>query len=100
MDMLSIYQAGFHNVVASLGTAFNQEHARTLKRFADDVILLYDSDEAGTNAALRAIPVLVKNGFHVKVTQVPDGKDPDEFIKEGRSGIFQAVGECCALYIL
>lgn len=51
--------------------------------------------------ALRAIPVLVKNGFHVKVTQVPDGKDPDEFIKaKGRSGIFQAVGECCALYIL
>ena len=43
--------------------------------------MLYDSDEAGTNAALRAIPVLVKNGFHVKVTQVPDGKDPDEFIK-------------------
>ena len=81
MDMLSIYQAGFHNVVASLGTAFNQEHARTLKRFADDVILLYDSDEAGTNAALRAIPVLVKNGFRVKVTQVPDGKYPDEFIK-------------------
>ena len=81
MDMLSIYQAGFHNVVASLGTAFNQEHARTLKRFADDVILLYDNDEAGTNAALRAIPVLVKNGFRVKVTQVPDGKDPDEFIK-------------------
>ena len=81
MDMLSIYQAGFRNVVASLGTAFNQDHARTLKRFADEVILLYDSDEAGTNAALRAIPVLVKNGFRVKVTQVPDGKDPDEFIK-------------------
>ena len=81
MDMLSIYQAGFKNVVASLGTAFNNDHARTLKRFADDVILLYDSEEAGTNAALRAIPVLVKNGFRVKVTQVPDGKDPDEFIK-------------------
>lgn len=81
MDMLTIYQAGFHNVVASLGTAFNQEHARTLKRFADDVILLYDSDEAGTNAALRAIPVLVQGGFRVKVVQVPDGKDPDEFIK-------------------
>ena len=82
MDMLSIYQAGFKNVVASLGTAFNNDHARTLKRFADDVILLYDSDEAGTNAALRAIPVLEKNGFRVKVTQVPDGKDPDEFIKK------------------
>ena len=88
MDMLSIYQAGFHNVVASLGTAFNQEHARTLKRFADDIILLYDSDEAGTNAALRAIPVLVQNGFRVKVTQVPDGKDPDEFLKANGSAAF------------
>lgn len=88
MDMLSIYQAGFHNVVASMGTAFNQEHARTLKRFADDIILLYDSDEAGTNAALRAIPVLVKNGFRVKVTQVPDGKDPDEFIKTNGGAAF------------
>lgn len=91
MDMLSIYQAGFHNVVASLGTAFNQEHARTLKRFADDVILLYDSDEAGTNAALRAIPVLVKNGFRVKVTQVPDGKDPDEFIKANGAAAFSKI---------
>lgn len=88
MDMLSLYQAGFHNVVASLGTAFNQEHARTLKRFADDIILLYDSDEAGTNAARRAIPVLVKNGFRVKVTQVPDGKDPDEFIKTNGAAEF------------
>ena len=92
MDMLSIYQAGFKNVVASLGTAFNNDHARTLKRFADDVILLYDSDEAGTNAALRAIPVLVKNGFRVKVTQVPDGKDPDEFIK--KYGDFDIAGAC------
>lgn len=88
MDMISIYQAGFRNVVASLGTAFNQEHARTLKRFADDVILLYDSDEAGTNAALRAIPVLVKSGFRVRVTQVPDGKDPDEFIKANGAAAF------------
>lgn len=81
MDMISLYQAGFHNVVAALGTAFNQEHARTLKKFAEDIILLYDSDEAGTNAALRAIPVLRANGFRVRVTQVPDGKDPDEFIQ-------------------
>ena len=82
MDMISIYQAGFPNVVASLGTAFNREHAMTLKKYAQDVILLYDSDEAGTNAALRAIPVLVGSGFRVRVTQVPDGKDPDEFIKQ------------------
>lgn len=82
MDMISLYQAGFHNVVAALGTAFNQEHARTLKKYAEDIILLYDSDEAGTNAALRAIPVLTSNGFRVRVTQVPDGKDPDDFIKQ------------------
>ncbi len=88
MDMISIYQGGFHNVVASLGTAFNQEHARTLKKFAEDIILLYDSDEAGTNAALRAIPVLTSNGFRVKVTQVPDGKDPDDFIKQNGPGEF------------
>lgn len=82
MDMISIYQAGIHNVVASLGTAFNIEHAKLLKRYADSVILLYDSDDAGTNAALRAIPILVSNGFRVKVLQVPDGKDPDEYIKQ------------------
>lgn len=82
MDMISVYQAGFHNVVASLGTAFNADHVMTLKKYAEDVILLYDSDEAGTNAALRAIPVLVEHGFGVRVTQVPDGKDPDAFIKQ------------------
>lgn len=88
MDMFSLYQAGFHNVVASLGTAFNQEHARTLKKYASDVILLYDSDEAGTNAALRAIPVLVENGLRVRVTQVPDGKDPDEYIRQNGAQAF------------
>ena len=82
MDMIAIYQAGYRNVAASLGTAFNQDHAKTLKRVADQVILLYDSDEAGTNAALRAIPVLLAEGFLVRVLQVPDGKDPDGFIRE------------------
>ena len=82
MDMISIYQAGFRNVAASLGTAFNQEHAKTLKKYADSVILLYDSDDAGTMAAQRAIPILTQNGFRVKVMQVPNGKDPDEFIKQ------------------
>lgn len=82
MDMISIYQAGFQNVVAGLGTAFNSDHARTLRKLAQSVILLYDSDEAGTRAALRAIPVLVNGGFDVKVTQVTGAKDADEFIKK------------------
>lgn len=82
LDMIGVYQAGYPNVVASLGTAFNQEHAKVLKKFATDIILFFDSDEAGTRAILRAIPVLVGNGFRVRVAQVPDGKDPDEFIQQ------------------
>ena len=88
MDMISIYQAGFENVVAGLGTAFNNDHARTLRKLAESVILLYDSDEAGTRAALRAIPVLVNNGFEVRVTQVTGAKDADEFIKKYGSEAF------------
>ncbi|NDO46561.1 DNA primase [Clostridium sp. ASF356] len=88
MDMISLYQAGFRNVAASLGTAFNQEHAKVLKKYADSVILLYDSDDAGTVAAQRAIPILTQNGFHVKVLQVPNGKDPDEFIKQNGAQAF------------
>ncbi len=88
MDMISLYQAGFRNVAASLGTAFNQEHAKVLKKYADSVILLYDSDDAGTMAAQRAIPILTQNGFYVKVLQVPNGKDPDEFIKQSGAKAF------------
>jgi len=88
MDMLSLYQAGFHNVVAALGTAFNQEHIKALQKYAEEIILLYDSDDAGTNAALRAIPILVAGGFRVRVLQVPNGKDPDEFIKQEGSMAF------------
>ncbi|MFI3174854.1 MAG: DNA primase [Bacillota bacterium] len=82
MDMIALYQAGFKNVVASLGTAFNQDHAMAIKRYVSQIILLFDSDSAGTKAALRAIPVLVENGLTVRVLQVSGGKDPDEYIKE------------------
>ncbi len=82
MDAISIYQAGFHNVVASLGTAFNKEHTKTLKPYADSVILLFDSDGAGVDAVLRTIPIMNEAGIKVKVLQVTDAKDPDEFIKK------------------
>lgn len=99
MDMISIYQAGFPNVVAGLGTAFNGEHAATLRKLADSVILLYDSDEAGTRAALRAIPVLVGGGFDVKVTQVTGAKDAGEFIKKyGRDAFGKFDCGCRKLY--
>lgn len=86
MDMITIYQAGFKNVAASLGTAFSSDHAMLLKKFVTDIILVFDSDSAGEKAALRAIPILADGGFRsVKVMQVPDGKDPDEYIKHNGS---------------
>jgi DNA primase len=88
MDVISIYQAGFHNVVAALGTAFNENHAKTLKAYADSVILLFDSDAAGVKAVLRAIPVLNNAGIKVKVLQVTDAKDPDEYIKKFGASAF------------
>lgn len=88
MDAITIYQAGFTNVVASLGTAFNENHSRVLKAYADSVILLFDSDEAGVKAVLRAVPVLKSAGLKIKVLQVTDAKDPDEFIKKFGSSAF------------
>lgn len=88
MDVISLYQAGFRNAVAALGTSFNQNHTKLLKKYADRVILLFDSDEAGVKAVLRAIPVLLKSGIEVKVLQVKDAKDPDEYIKKFGSEAF------------
>lgn len=94
MDVISLFQGGFKNVVASLGTAFNKQHVVNLKKFTNNVILLYDSDNAGTNATLKAIPILVENGLSVKVLQVKDGKDPDQFIKEhGREEFIKLLGQ-------
>ncbi|MDR1537867.1 MAG: DNA primase [Clostridiales bacterium] len=82
MDVISLYQAGFTQAVAALGTAFNSNHAKTLKRFCDSVIVLFDSDDAGTKAALRILPVLAKATIGMKVLQVTGAKDPDEYIKK------------------
>lgn len=82
LDVISVYQAGVHNVVASLGTAFNENHIKLFKKYADKSILLFDTDDAGINATLRAIPILVKNGIKVRVAQTEDAKDPDEYIKK------------------
>ena len=81
MDVISLHQAGFTNAVASLGTAFTMQQAMLLKRYTDQVILTYDSDDAGKRAALRAIPMLKEVGIGVKVLNMKPYKDPDEFIK-------------------
>jgi len=81
MDVISLHQAGFNNAVASLGTALTTQHASLLKRYTEEVILTYDSDEAGVKAALRAIPILKAAGLSARVLQMQPYKDPDEFIK-------------------
>lgn len=82
MDVISLHQAGFANAVAALGTAFTSGHASLIKRYVDEVVLSFDSDEAGTKAALRAIPYLRDVGLKIKVLNMEPFKDPDEFIKE------------------
>lgn len=81
MDVIALYQVGFHNAVASLGTAFTGLQANLLKRYTEEVLLTYDSDGAGTKAALRAIPILKDAGLSAKVINMQPYKDPDEFIK-------------------
>lgn len=81
MDVISMHQAGFTQAVASLGTAFTSGQANLLHRFTDTVILSYDSDGAGTKAALRAIGILRENGMTARVLNLEPYKDPDEFIK-------------------
>lgn len=81
MDVISMHQAGFTNAVATLGTALTAGHASLIKRYVNEVYLTYDSDEAGTKAALRAVPILKEAGISAKVIRMEPYKDPDEFIK-------------------
>ena len=82
IDVVALHQYGFDNAVASLGTSLTEEHAVLLSRYTEQVVLTYDSDEAGQRAAQRAIPMLEKVGIKVKVLQMVDAKDPDEFIQK------------------
>lgn len=81
MDVIALHQVGFTNAVASLGTALTAGHASLIKRYVNEVYLTYDSDDAGTRAALRAVPILKGVGITAKVIRMDPYKDPDEFIK-------------------
>ena len=89
MDVIAMHQAGFNQAVASLGTAFTSGQAGLLRRYADTVILAYDSDGAGVNAAMRAIGILKEVGLPGKVLDMKPYKDPDEFIKNLGKEAFQ-----------
>ena len=82
IDVVALHQYGFDNAVASLGTSLTEEQAALMTRYAEQIILLYDGDQAGQNATQRAIPILEKAGLQVKVLKMRDAKDPDEFLKK------------------
>lgn len=93
MDVVSLHQAGFKNTIGTLGTAFTTEQARLLARYTKEIVLSFDSDAAGQKAAVRAMEVLSGSGLKVRILSVPDGKDPDEYIKKNGSEKFKAVLE-------
>lgn len=87
MDVIALHRAGFTNAIASLGTSLTEEQARIIKRYADEAVICYDSDEAGRRATQRAIPILRGTGLRVRVVTIPGGKDPDEFMRiHGENG--------------
>jgi DNA primase len=82
LDLAAVQQAGFENVVASLGTAFTQAQTRLLARYAGGVVVSYDGDSAGAAATVRSLDLLLEKGLDVRVVELPAGNDPDDFIKE------------------
>ncbi|MGB9867838.1 MAG: DNA primase [Bacillota bacterium] len=91
MDAIACHQFGFDNCVATLGTALSEAQARTLASMASTVIIAYDSDAAGQAATLRGIELFRKLGCDLRVAQLPEGKDPDEFLRKHGAGAFQEV---------
>jgi DNA primase len=89
LDVISVFEAGFENVVAAQGTAFTEFHARMLKRHAEEIVLCFDSDAAGSKAAVRAFGVLAPSGLIVRVAPLPKGEDPDSLIRNQGAEVFR-----------
>jgi DNA primase len=93
MDTLALYQAGFDNAIASLGTAFTEHHAALMARYVKEVVIAFDADGAGQNAVTRAMPLLQKAGLAVRILTMEGAKDPDEFIQKKGRAAFAAMVE-------
>lgn len=91
LDMIAAFEAGVQNVVAPLGTAFTKDHARILKRHTDEVVLCFDSDTAGLNAASKAFRVLAPSGILVRLALLPEGEDPDSLIQSQGIGALESI---------
>ena len=88
MDVIALHQAGFRTAVASLGTALTPDQARLIKTYTETVVIVYDADAAGQKATARGIDILKATGLNVRILRVPDGKDPDEFIRKNGADKF------------
>jgi DNA primase len=98
MDVISLHQSGIINAVASLGTALTEEQGRLLRMYGEEVIISYDSDVAGQNATQKGLDILDELGCSVKVLKVPDGKDPDDYIKShGADSFMKLIGKSLTL---
>jgi len=93
LDLIACFMAGVQNVVAPQGTAFTADHARIIKRYVDEVVLCFDSDEAGQNAAVRSLDSLLASGMAIRVAVVPAPHDPDSFIREFGADAFRKLVE-------
>ena len=91
MDVIAAHQAGVANCIAPLGTSFNENHAKLLKRYTDNVTVLFDPDEAGQKASKRTALILLEQGFYVTVANLPEGLDPDEYIIKYGADKFKAI---------
>ena len=89
MDCIALVQYGITNVVASLGTAFTNKQAKLLKRYVDEIIISFDSDDAGVAATMRGIEILREEGFKIRILEIPDGKDPDQYVKKHGKDAFE-----------
>ncbi len=97
MDVISLFQGGVKNVSASLGTALTENQSKLLKRYTKNIVLSYDADSAGINAAIRGSEILHKEGCKVRILHISDGKDPDDFIKaKGKLAYYKLVDEAMA----
>jgi DNA primase len=96
LDLIAAFMGGVQNIVAPQGTALTADHARILKRYAEEVVLCFDSDPAGQNAAVRSLDHLLASGLAVRVAVVPPPHDPDSFIKEFGGGAFKQLIEGAA----
>ena len=98
LDVVSMVQGGLNNVLASMGTAFTKDQARILKRYTDKVIVSFDGDFAGQNATVKGLEILSEEGIDVKVMSLPDGKDPDDVVRElGADGYRRLMAEAMPL---